>query len=492
MNSEKLRVLFASSEAVPFAKVGGLADMTSALSKALIKENLLVKIIIPKYRSVTQYMKDHHIKTQHIYQSSIVINEEEYSFAIEETTYKENDFIFIDMPEFFDWETIYSDPSPDKEYQNDLKRYVFFNRVVLETCKQISWIPNIIHCHDWHTGLIPLYMDTLPEYQSVFVNTKSVFTIHNLTYQGIFPIDQYQELDLEWKYFNIHGLEYYRNINLMKGGIVFSDAVNTVSPTYAQEIKTDDFGSGLQGVIQEKEKHGIFCGILNGVDYTEWDPENDSFLLNKYKIYYNYSKLENKQLIKEMYCKNNNIEFAPHIPLIGIITRLYDQKGIDIILEVLEDLLKQDIAFTILGTGKKEYENTLTRLAESYPHLLNTFIGFNISQSHEIEAASDMFLMPSRFEPCGLNQLYSLKYGTVPIVRKTGGLADSVKDNITGFTFTDYTPETLYNTIMRAVDTWRENPEQWNKIVKKGMHEDWSWKKSAKGYINLYHKVLKK
>lgn len=488
----KLRILFASGEAVPFAKVGGLADMISALSKALNQQKQDVRIVLPKHRSVSEYISKHNIPIKQSHKTIISINNKDYAFSIDEVEFGENYFIFIDMPDFFDRDNPYTNPITGKDYLDNLNRYIFFDRAVLETCKILSWIPDIIHCHDWHMGLIPLLKIAIPEYKSVFSNTRTIFTIHNLAYQGVFSVDQYPQLGLDWKYFHIKGLEYYRHINFMKGGIVFADAVNTVSPTYAKEIQTQSLGSGLEGVIQEKNNTGIFCGIMNGVDYSEWDPSNDIFLQEKYKINYNSDSLEKKQEIKEAFIKEHGLQLTKETPLIGIITRLYDQKGLDIFLECVEELLAHNIAFTILGTGKSEYEFKLLELADKYPNIMNVYIGFNIERSHYIEAACDMFLMPSHFEPCGLNQLYSLRYGTVPIVRQTGGLADSVMNKKTGFVFTEYHPKDLVKTVFEAVNIWRNDKEKWNKIMIKGMKEDWSWKKSAKGYLNLYNKIIKK
>ncbi|MGL5956122.1 MAG: glycogen synthase, partial [Brevinema sp.] len=486
----KKKILFASSEVVPFAKVGGLGDVVSALSKALIQKKQDVCIIIPKYRSVSEYLRDNHIKIENSYKVALSFNDVEYPFTIEEVTYQENRFMFIDMPEFFDRDNPYIDIVTGKDYNDNLHRYVIFNRAVLETCKFVSWIPDIIHCHDWQMGLIPLFKKALPEYNSVFYHTKTVFTIHNLAYQGVFPIDQYETLGIDWKYFHVNGLEYYRHINLLKGGIVFSDAVNTVSENYAVEIQTEGGGVGLEGVIQEKNIYGNFCGIMNGVDYTEWDPSIDEFLQKKYALNYNYTSLDKKKQIKDQFAKENHLQLRDDTPLIGIITRLYDQKGLDIFTECAIELLENNIAFTILGTGKKEYEDILLSLAQQYPKLMNVMIGFNIERSHEIEAACDMFLMPSKFEPSGLNQLYSLRYGTVPIVRNTGGLADTVSNNVTGFVFDDYHPDALRDVIFKAVEMWRYDKPAWAKIVKAGMKKDWSWKRSAKQYLDLYQDIL--
>lgn len=493
MPKKGLKVLFTAGEAVPFAKVGGLADVVTALAKTLVKEGLDVRIIIPKYRSVKTYCKEHDLTPGVYHSASVFVQGEAVPFIIEEMMYEDIRFLFVDCARFFDREMFYTDPSTGKDYADNLKRFVFFSKAVLETCKISSFIPGILHCHDWHMGLVALYKSALPEYSGIFPHTHPVFTIHNLSYQGIFPIDQYPMLDLDWKYFNLNGLEYYRNINLLKGGIVFSEAVNTVSRTYAEEIQTEEYGAGLEGVIREKNDYKSFSGIMNGVDYTIWDPKTDGYLKEEYGVNYTFDTISRKETIKQAFGLKVGLNLDKDTPIIGMITRLFDQKGLDIVFEILEDLLQNEkIAFAILGTGKREYEERLKALAEKYPKKLYVYIGFDLDLSHYIEAASDMFLMPSNFEPSGLNQLYSMKYGTLPIVRKTGGLADSVSDGKTGFVFERYHPEDLLAAIMRAVSLWCTNKTAWMAMVKTAMNEDWSWKRSAKGYIDMYKSVLKK
>lgn len=483
-------ILFAAGEAVPFAKVGGLADVITALAKALKKQKYDIRIIMPKYKSVSNFMEKHNIVPESRHKASVMLNGKKISFFVEEIIYQELPFIFVNAPEFFDRDGFYTDPQTGRDFPDNLKRYVFFDKAVLESCKVLAFIPDILHCHDWHMGLVPLYKKALPEYKNIFTHTHTVFTIHNLSYQGIFPIDQYPQLDLDWKYFNMNGLEYYRHINFLKGGIVFSEAVNTVSQTYAREIQTEALGAGLEGVIQEKSIYGTFYGIMNGVDYSEWDPKTDTYLMSEFGLNYDIRSLENKQLIKEKFAEKYGLHLDENVPLVGMITRLFDQKGLDIFLEGIEILLKKNIAFAILGTGKREYEEKLIKIAYAYPQRFFVRIGFDIPLSHTIEAAADMFLMPSNFEPSGLNQLYSMRYGTVPIVRKTGGLADSVTDGKTGFVFDDYHPDALIDTVLRAVHLWRSDKKTWLKIMKTGMKEDWSWKRSAKGYIDMYKSIL--
>ncbi|MGL5722803.1 MAG: glycogen synthase [Brevinema sp.] len=494
MAKKQTRVLFTAGEAVPFAKVGGLADVVSALAKALTKEeNFDVRIMIPKYRSVGEFCQENQLKPRNVYSSTVSVQGESFPFRIEEVVYNDICHYFIDCPCFFDRPNPYNDPETGKDYSDNLKRFVFFSKSLFEACKTTSFIPNIIHCHDWHMGLVALYKHALVEYSGIFANTHTAFTIHNLSYQGIFSIDQYPMLDIDWKYFSLNGLEYYRNINLLKGGIVFSEAVNTVSKTYAQEIETEEYGAGLEGVIQEKKFYGAFQGIMNGVDYSEWSPAVDIHLTKDFGLNYDFKTIKNKEKIRQAFAITHGLQLDDTTPLIGMITRLFDQKGMDIVFEILEDLLRtENLAFAILGTGKREYEEKLKDMAQRYPQKLFIHIGFHTPLSHHIEAASDLFLMPSSFEPSGLNQLYSMKYGTLPIVRKTGGLADSVRDMETGFVFENYHPDALREVILRACSLWRTNKPVFTKMIKTAMSEDWSWKRSAKGYYQMYKKLLKK
>lgn len=493
MAKEKMRILFTAGEADPFAKVGGLADVVTALAKSLVKDGLDARVIIPKYRSVGAYCITEGIIPSNIFSSSVNVQGEPIPFILEEVLYNDVIFYFIDCPRFFDRESFYTDPSTGKDYSDNLKRFVFFSKAVLESCKAASFIPDILHCHDWHMGLVALYKHTLSEYSGIFGRSHAVFTIHNLSYQGIFPIDQFPMLDLDWKFFSMNGLEYYRNINLLKGGIVFSEAVNTVSKTYAEEIQTEEYGAGLEGVMREKKNNGDFLGIMNGVDYSIWDPSSDTFLQQEYKLNYDFKTLANKAKIREAFAQKHGLKLDDQTPLVGMITRLFDQKGLDIVFEILEDMLQnQKTAFAFLGTGKREYEERLSGLAQRYPEKIFLFLGFDIPLSHHIEAASDFFLMPSNFEPSGLNQLYSMRYGTLPIVRKTGGLADSVRDMETGFVFERYHPDALREAMLRAFSIWRSDKPTLHKMIKTAMAEDWSWKRSAKSYADMYKNVLRK
>ena len=492
MAVQKIKVLMVSSEAVPFAKVGGLADVVGALGKELPKTGVQVAVALPKYRVVIEKIKTLGLKTEKKMSFSLSLDNGEEEGAIELVKYNGVLYFLIEQPDYFEREGIYLDNQTKQDYPDNLKRFVFFNRAVLEAAKLMDFQPDIIHAHDWQTGLLPIYLKTLYKLDSFYRLTKSVFTIHNLSYQGIFPVEQFTQIGLDWKYFTINGLEYYGHLNLMKGGIVFSDYTSTVSETYAKEIQTPEFGNGLEGVIQEKAEAGRLAGIVNGVDYSEWDPSVDTYLKNEFGILYDSKSVEKKSEIKKAFLKKNKIpEKAAKWPLIGVISRLVDQKGWDIILEVIERFFQEDVILAVLGTGKYEYENRLRKLKDQYKNKMVLTIDFDIPQSHFIEAAADIYIVPSRFEPCGLNQLYSMRYGTIPVVRKTGGLADTVVDGKTGFVFDNYNPDALYDALTKALELYRNDKKKWAKLVQNAMKEDWSWKGVAKKYSALYTELKK-
>jgi starch synthase len=491
MGKDKLRVLIVSSESVPFAKVGGLADVVGALAKELRESGVDARIMIPKYSEVYEFMTHSGLASSRTRDFTINLEMGEVQGKVEEVEYNGTPFYFIDNPKYFRREGIYVDERTKYDFPDSLERFTFFSKAVLESAKLIDFKPDVIHSHDWQTGLIPVYLKTVYKLDSFYKNTRSVFTIHNLSYQGIFPVEQFSVTGLDWKYFTINGLEYYGHLNLMKGGIVFSDMAATVSETYAREIQTPEYGNGLEGVIRDKAMYKKLVGIVNGVDYEEWNPKVDVSIQKKFGLNFDAGSLANKQKIKEVFLADNGISNPdPRKPLIGIVSRLVDQKGFDLIFEVLDEMLKMNVYFAILGTGKHEYENRLKAARDRYPDRMIVNIGFDIPFSHYIEAASDIFLMPSRFEPCGQNQLYSLKYGTIPVVRNTGGLADTVKDDKTGFLFNDYNPDDLFVVVKKAVEMFRNSPDRFRKLIENAMREDWSWKKAAKKYMESYRQLL--
>lgn len=491
MSQKKTNILIAGSEAWPLAKVGGLADVIGALGKRINEFSANVRVAIPKYRVVSQFIKENKISVKRTVEVSIVMEAGEEVGKIEEIVYKGLTFYLVDRPEYFDRNGIYLDNETRQDFNDNLERFVFFSKAILEGLKALDFQPDIIHAQDWQMGLLPVYLKTLYQSDSFFTKTKSVFTVHNLSYQGIFPVEIFSMTGLDWKYFTVAGLEYYGHLNLIKGGIIFSDLTTTVSETYAKEIQTPELGNGLEGVIQEKAAQGKMVGIVNGVDYSEWNPQTDAYLKKEFNLNYSLETVSNKKKIKKLFLEK--IGFSkPDLsrPLIGIVSRMVDQKGFDILFECIEDILKENVYFVVLGQGKYEYESRFKELQAQHPDKIKSFIEFNVSLSHQIEAASDTFLLPSRFEPCGLTQLYSLKYGTLPIVRKTGGLADTVFDGENGFLFEPYNPDELLRTLKKAIDVYRKDQNTWKAMVQTAMTQDWSWKKAAKIYFDTYLELL--
>lgn len=493
MASDKFRILLIASEAVPFAKVGGLADVVGALGKELQHRGQDVVISIPKYQCVYDVIEKNKIKIIRSADFTVSIENDEVTGKVEEIRYDGISYYLIDHPAYFKRNDIYNDSQTRTDFHDNLERFSFFCRASLESLKKFNFQPDIVHAHDWQTGLVPIYIKTLYKNEPHLKQVKTIFSIHNLSYQGIFPVEQFPITGLDWKYFTVNGLEYYGHINLMKGGVVFSDATTTVSETYAKEIQTPEYGNGLEGVMRDKAAIDHLQGIVNGVDYSEWDPRHDKFLKEKYKINYDVHSLHQKQKIKEAFLKEY-VTQTPDLsqPVVSIISRLVDQKGFDLIFEIIEDILKTGAYFVVLGTGKIEYEKRLRQIQEKYPNRTAMFIRFDIPLSHYIEAASDIFLMPSRFEPCGLNQLYSLRYSALPVARKTGGIADTVKDERTGFLFQNYSPEDFLQSLKKAIQIYKTEPDRWNAMLENAFNEDWSWERAVKRYIDLFRILTEK
>jgi starch synthase len=381
-------------------------------------------------------------------------------------------------------------PDTKKDYPDNDERFIFFCRGVLEVLKKLGWQPDIIHCNDWPTGLIPAYLKTVYKDDPFYKDTRSVFTIHNMAYQGVFPKSTFPKTQLPPELMGMDGVEAYGHVNFLKAGLVFSDAITTVSERYAQEIRTsEEFGAGLQGIVNDRKSD--LTGILNGVDYSVWDPSVDSLIPLKYDAKSIDLKLEDKKaLLSKM-----GLPFNERIPVIGIISRLADQKGFDLIGEELDALMKMDLQIVVLGTGEKKYHDLFEKAQKKFPQKVAAALTFSEEIAHLIEAGSDMFLMPSRYEPCGLNQIYSLRYGTIPIVRATGGLDDTIDDagtpGGTGFKFKNYSSTDMFKAIQRAVSAFGDQPG-WRKLVKNGMAKDFSWEASAKKYIQLYRTLTRK
>ncbi|QDU78850.1 Glycogen synthase [Polystyrenella longa] len=488
-----MRIVIASSEAVPYAKTGGLADVAAALPQAISKMGHEVWLAMPYYRKMEEQID----------RAKYPIHETGIEFDIQmgektmtgellwsELPNSNVTVLLIDQPDYFNRPQLYQENGHD--YADNCERFAFFSRAVIEVCKKLVLRPHIVHANDWQTGLIPALLQTEYAYHPQFLRTRSMFTIHNLAYQGQFWHWDMELTGLDWKYFNWRQMEAYGQLNLMKTGIVFSDAITTVSPSYAKEIQTPNFGCGLEEVLATH--HDKMSGILNGVDTRIWSPETDTHLVENYDA---RTVGEGKAVCKKSLQERLGLPQKAATPLIGMISRLASQKGLDIISQILEEVIQRDVQFLFLGTGESRYEDHLRYLANQYPDQIATYIGFDEGLAHQIEAGSDMFLMPSAYEPCGLNQMYSMLYGTPPIVHVTGGLADSVVDTTketlssgkaTGFSFRHYNAESLQATIHRSLDLFDEK-EDWNKLVQNCMKGDWSWTRSAKEYINIYQRL---
>ncbi len=486
-----MNILLAASEAVPFAKTGGLADVVAALPVALERLGHRAVVFLPGYRGALN-------GGQPLEQTQVRISVPIGSKTVEGTLLKSRlpdsqvDVYFVQQDEYYLRDELYGVNGSD--YIDNCERFVFFCRAVLEAVRQLPLRVDVVHAHDWQTGLIPAYLKIayrgLPGYEQI----ASLFTIHNLAYQGTFWHWDMLLTGLDWKYFNWHQMEFYGKLNLMKTGLVFADAINTVSPRYAEEIQNAPLGCGLEGVLQQRRE--VLSGIVNGVDYRIWDPATDPHLPKNYD---ERSVVEGKAACKAALQAELGLPSAPDVPLVGLIGRLVDQKGIDLVAEVVQDWVRSnDVQWVILGTGEARYHQLFATLAERFPQKVAARLAFSEPLAHRIEAGADIFLMPSRFEPCGLNQLYSLKYGAVPVVRGTGGLVDTITDTTpqsladgtaTGFSFRETEVLALAETLRRAINTYRQ-ADTWRQIVANGMRQDWSWGRSAQQYVQLYQSTL--
>lgn len=483
-----MKVAMVAYEVYPFAKVGGLADVVGSLPRVIEKQGAKVTVFMPFHKVVQKNCSKLGLEIESVAKSIQVPNlQTSEKFDLYKTRMPESNCIvyFIANDYYFSSENVYEGP--------DLaEQAIFFSNASLEAMKYLSETFDLVHAHDWQTGLIPVYLRTIYRTDPFFSKTASVFTIHNLGYQGIFNPKYIKFAGLPSYLFNIDGLEFYGQMNFLKGGILFSDVVTTVSPTYAQEIQTEQFGEKLDGVLRLKAED--LYGILNGIDYTEYNPATDK------RIYANYDlehvtdkKINKKELQKEL-----GLQVKEDAALIGMINRLVDQKGLDLVEKIADYAMMFDVQFVVLGTGDKKYEEFFKNLEKKYPTRVSSNIKFDIDLAQKIYAASDMFLMPSRYEPCGLGQMYSLRYGTIPIVRYTGGLADTVREydpktrEGNGFGFREYDAAHLLEAIARAVYFFKNESDHWMRIVKNAMSTDVSWDKSARQYVKVYQEALKK
>ncbi|MCK9279116.1 MAG: glycogen synthase GlgA [Melioribacteraceae bacterium] len=491
---KKLKILFVTSEVVPFIKTGGLADVSSALPQILQELGHQVRIVVPKYGAIDERKyKIHEVVrlkdlTTEIDKKEVVFSLRS-SFLIGQKTRVQ--IYFLDNNDYYgSRHSLYSDPMTGEEYADNDERFILLARSIFDLIQKLGWIPDIIHCNDWQCGLIPVYLKTMYNDDPMFENIKTVFTVHNLAAQGVFPKSSFIKTGLPKNLEKESGVLQKGKMNFLKGGLLFSDAINTVSETYAKEISEDKtLGLGLFDTLSKRKKD--LYGIINGIDDSIWNPETDSKITKKYSMKNLEHKIDNKKALAD----NFNLEYKKEVPIIGLISRLVDNKGFDLLKNAVPDLLKLDAQFVILGTGDKKYHKFLETLSSKNPNKFSCYLGFDDELAHLIEAGSDMFLMPSLYEPCGLNQMYSLMYGTVPIVRKTGGLADTVipynskNEEGNGFVFEKYNAKEMVAEIKNAVKVYSSDQKTWQKIMKNGMKSNFSWLNSAKNYVDLYRKL---
>lgn len=479
-----MKILLVSPEVAPFSKTGGLADVAGALPYALKElSHCEVRVISPFYKMV----KEQNFKIEKTSDiEGIAGFEDTASFKLLETKFEDVTFYFIDKDEYFDRDKLYGTPQAD--YEDNAKRFSFFCRAVLAAMVDVGFYPDIIHTNDWQTALLPLYKESNLKKDHPLRKSKILFSIHNLAYQGCFEKDVTKDIGLPEKI--LKPLISQERLYFIKSGILYSDAINTVSKKYAEEILTPEYGSGLDAILG-KRKRDLY-GILNGADYSNWNPETDKLIPENYGI----NTLESKLKCKNELLKLMKLDLPLTAPLLGSIGRLAEQKGIDIIIDSIDEIIKQGTGFILLGTGDERYESTLKEIAAKNTGGVGVSIGFDNRLAHMIEAGVDMFVMPSRYEPCGLNQMYSLKYGTIPVVRATGGLDDTIIDYSeypkkgNGFKFERAQEVDFVDAVKRSIRIFA-NKNEWRKLQKKGMELDFSWKRAAGEYLTLYKKMIK-
>lgn len=476
-----MHVAIIASEAVPYAKTGGLADVTGALSKELVKLGHEVTLMLPKYSGIT--MKP----TGLISPLRFGFGGRQLTYSVIESRMEGVRVVFVDAPYYFERAGIYGDTHG--EFGDNDERFIFFTRACIDYFHRKEEHPDVFHCNDWQTALLPLYLKT--HYQNHPLGAvPSVFTIHNMAYQGIFPADHFALLDLHSQYFTADTLEFYGRLNFLKAGLLYADVIATVSKKYAEEIQTKDFALGLEGVVQSRKE--VLFGILNGIDEEIWNPQTDSLISQHYSI----ADIEKKEICRQDLLKSAGWEPGLSSPVIGIVSRLATQKGFDLLESATEQILDMDMSIMVLGSGETRYERFFEHLKHRYPKHIAVALKFDNALAHRIEAGADMFMMPSRYEPCGLNQMYSLRYGTVPIVRATGGLDDTVQEwDVTqktgnGFKFVEYSADALVQAVFRARKAF-ENKAEWRVLQKNGMSGDYSWKRSALHYLTLYEEAVR-
>ena len=472
-----MKILFVASEGVPYSKTGGLADVSGALSVALVEAGHELAVLLPKYRGT---------KTHTVTIPSLTIpvgDELRFPSIAEGASVSGVRFFFVDDPSYFDRAQLYGEKGSD--YHDNAERFTEFSRAAIEFTKHV-WMPDVIHCHDWQTAMVPVLLRTIYAGDPALKGLPVVFTIHNLGYQGLFLHSTLQRIGLPETLFTVDALEFFGKVNFLKGGLIYSDELTTVSKKYAAEIQTKEYGHGLEGVIRTRA--GRLTGILNGVDYSAWSPEADKLIAANYSAH----NLDGKRICKKDLLDTFKLPAENMTrPLIGIVSRFVDQKGFDIFAEVAAELMQENLAIIALGSGDPQYEKLFLALAQKFPAKVGVKIAYDNTIAHKIEAGADMFLMPSQYEPCGLNQIYSLRYGTVPVVRATGGLDDTIVQynpktgGGTGFKFDAYTGRALLECVRNAIRVFRD-AAAWHAIQTIGMAKDFSWKPSAAAYVTVY------
>lgn len=482
--SDGLKICFVASEVAPFAKTGGLADVASSLPAELTRRGHDVRVFMPYYRQVDRGLAGEEV-AEGIRDVGVELGPRTYHFSAVRATLTDGrtPLYLIDCGDLYQRGALYTQDA------DEAQRFAVFARAAIECCQRLAFAPDVFHCNDWHTALLPLLLRTIYEWDSMFRPTGTLMTVHNLGYQGVFPAEVLGSIGLErWSHlFDQEDLAAGR-LNYLRTGLIYADHVSTVSPTYAREIQTPEFGMGLDPLLRARRSR--LHGILNGVDYASWSPESDAYLPHRYSREDLAGKARNKrELIERLH-----LAPAPDAPLLGIVSRLAHQKGFDLAFDVLPDLLaRRDVRLVVLGTGERRYEEFFERLQDRFPDRVCYHRGYHEELAHLVEAAADMFVMPSRYEPCGLNQMFSLRYGTIPVVRRTGGLADSVRPvdgrgGGTGFVFEHFAPDGLRWALGAAIDHYADRAA-WGRIVRNAMAEDFSWQAQADPYVELYRRI---
>ena len=478
-----MKILYVAAEAVPFAKTGGLADVAGSLPKALKADGVDVRVIMPKFGKIPEAYRN---AMEHVYDGELPVAWRKKYVGLDKYELDGVTYYFVDNEEYFNREGFYG-------YDDDAERFSFFSRAVLDLLQAMDFWPDVIHTNDWHAGLVNVFLKLEHMGDARYERIKTVYTIHNLKYQGVFPKDVMPDvLGLDWKYFNNGDLEFYDAVNFMKGGIIYADAITTVSKTYAKEIQYPYFGEHLDGLLRSREQD--LSGIVNGIDYSVYNPRTDKYIFETYDEESLDRKLDNKIALQ----KSLGLPERRNVPLIAIVSRLVEPKGMDLVVRMMDEILQhEDIQLVVLGTGEKRYEDWFKGLAWRYPKKVSVNIYFSNELAQRIYAGADIFLMPSNYEPCGIGQLIALRYGTIPVVRQTGGLKDTVQQynkytqEGNGFVFENYNAHEMMYALKRALSFYG-NYEIWHKIQLNAVQSDFSWKRSAKEYEALYKRLTAK